>query len=707
MPEYLAHSPTEAHPEGQALSEHLHQTAERAAEFAAPFSAQEAGRLCALLHDIGKYTAAFQNRLSGGQEKVDHSTAGAFEAFQQRDVAAAFCIAGHHGGLPDYGNARLDGVDTPTLCGRLKKARSGQLAPYEAFRAELVVPPVAPCPFKSAEESAFYTRMLFSCLVDADWLDTEQYFSEKPIFRGNSTKLSALSDRLSTKIEPWWSSEREINRRRCKILRAAIDAGEEAPGLFSLSVPTGGGKTITSVAFALHHAVKHGLRRIIYVIPYCSILEQTQAVFEDIFGAENVVAHHSGAEYENDENHPDRRALSAENWDAPIILTTSVQFFESLYANKPSKCRKLHSIAKSVVIFDEAQMLPVPYLRPCVFAVGELVRHYGCSAVLCTATQPALDPLLAQYAPEFPVRELCPDREEMYEWFRRVTYVREGVVSDEALAGRLNAELQVLCIVNSRRQAQRVFALLEPDGSFHLSTTMIPADRRAQLDEIRRRLKQGLPCRVVSTSLIEAGVDVDFPTVWRALAGLDSVIQAGGRCNREGKRKREESLVHIFETEEAAPLQFRQNSSAAERVLQKFDDPSAPEAVFQYFHFLFYTLLGDAALDEKQILQGVARFAFATVGKIFRLIDTQEKTVYIPLGEGAALVRRLREEGPSRALLRKLGQYAVSMHPRQFAAMGSALEKLSENAAILADLSCYSEKIGLSLEINEGKGFFF
>ena len=707
---YLAHSATEANPQGQPLQEHLAQTAKLAGEFAAPFGAAAAGRFCGMLHDIGKYSALFQEKLCGKTIQVDHSTAGAYEAFCARDAAAAFCIAGHHAGLPDFGNRRLDTADQPTLCGRLKKAEAGQLAPYAAYRAEIEAPPAAPAHFSDCESAAFYTRMLYSCLVDADWLDTEAFFSNHEIKRGGYDELSVLWDRIKLKIELWWESEREINLRRCRILRAAMDSASEPRGLFALTVPTGGGKTVTSMAFALRHALEHKLRRVIYVIPYCSILEQTQAVFEDIFGAENVVAHHSGAEYPSDEHVPDRRALSAENWDAPIILTTSVQFFESLYANKSAKCRKLHNIAQSVVIFDEAQMLPPPYLRPCVAAIGQLVGQYGCSAVLCTATQPALNPLLAQYLPAFPVRELCPDTAEQYAWFRRVTFVRDGVLTDEALARRLTQERQALCIVNSRRQAQRLYALLGKEGAFHLSTTMMPVDRRRSLHTIRTLLREGKPCRVISTSLIEAGVDVDFPAVYRAVAGLDSIIQAGGRCNREGKRDRQESVVHIFETEQASPPMLRQNIAAARRVLDRYEDIAAPEAVRAYFEFLFYTLMGEQKLDEREILREIASGAmpFASVAARFRLIDNPELTVYIPRGEGAVLVGRLRTEGPSRPLLRKLGAYSVNVYPRQFAALlcAGAAERISENAAILMDMSNYSEEVGLSFETESGKEFF-
>ena len=279
---------------------------------------------------------------------------------------------------------------------------------------------------------------------------------------------------------------------------------QDSPGLFSMTVPTGGGKTVSSMAFALRHALCHAKRRIIYVIPYCSILEQTQQIFEEVFGKENLTAHYSGAEYSVPEDGADRPAFATENWGAPIILTTAVQFFESLYSNRPGKNRKLHNIAQSVMVFDEAQMLPVPYLRPCLAAICQLVKRFGCSAVLCTATQPAVGRILQEYLPEHPVRELCPEPDKMAQAFRRVCYVDEGELSDDTLTAQLLQCAQVLCVVNSRRQAQDLYrALGTGDGTYHLSTLMTPSDRKQALNEIRERLKEGRNCRVISTSLLK------------------------------------------------------------------------------------------------------------------------------------------------------------------------------------------------------------
>ena len=699
---FLAHSPTEANPNGQLLKVHLENVSELTAGFCSLFGAEEDGRMCGLYHDIGKYSDAFQRRLSGSLEMVDHSTAGAALLFNKRNIPAAMCVAGHHSGLADIGS-RYD-LDNGTFMARMKRAKTGEIEDFSAWKREIPDIIQAGSRSYSGLGNYFYIKMLHSALTDADWLDTEAYYQNtehQPV----EPDLAALREKLDAYISPWWESCEEINVRRCRILRAAIEHGQEDAGFFSMTVPTGGGKTVSSMAFALNHALAHGLRRIIYVIPYCSILEQTQGVFEDIFGAENITAHYSGAEYTHAESEPEERmAYSAENWEAPIILTTAVQFFESLYSAKPGKSRKLHNIAKSVIVFDEAQMLPVPFLRPCLAGICNLVENFGCSAVLCTATQPALVPLLKEYLPSAVVRELCPEPEKMFQEFRRVVFINEGLLSDEALRDALRQRRQALCVVNSRKQAQKLYAgLCNEPGTFHLSTMMIPRDRKAVLETVRRRLKAGEDCRVVSTSLIEAGVDVDFPEVYRALSGLDSIIQAGGRCNREGKRDRAESIVHVFQTDTKPPRMLEQNIAAANRTIQMFEAMDDPEAIHDYFDFLFYKLKDKKQLDEKDIVSSAKDMKFAAVSDKFHLIDGAGYTIYIPVGEGAEYTERLRKFGPDRSLLRKLGQYSVDVYRKYFDRLLELgrLEKISDTAGILLDLTLYSDQTGLPFDVTE------
>lgn len=700
----------------QTIQAHLEAAAGLAEQFAEPFGGGEQARLAGLLHDIGKYSDAFQRRLAGSPQKVDHSTAGAVEAVNLRQGEVAFCVAGHHGGLPDGGSG-TDAAGAPTLLGRLKKP----LENYDGWKSEISLSAVRrpPLPRDNFTES-FYIRMLYSCLVDADFLDTETFMNGEPAPRGGGSSPAVLLERLNHYVSceaPWLNTETELNRKRAGILRACFEQGEAAvPGLFSLTVPTGGGKTISSLAFALAHAAAHGKRRVVYVIPYMSIIDQTADKFRSILDDENVLEHHSGAEYLLEENDVDslsyRKALAAENWDAPVIVTTAVQFFESLFSNRPSRCRKLHNLAGSVIIFDEAQTLPVPYLRPCVAAIGQLVRHYGASAVLCTATQPALGPLFSELASGLTLREICPDTAGLYQFFRRTTLCQRGELTQEELARELNSVPQVLCVVNRRASAQQLYEQLDGEGRFCLTTLLCPDDRKRLLAEIRARLKDGLSCRVVSTSLIEAGVDVDFPAAWREEAGLDSILQTAGRCNREGKRSKEESIVSIFRLAESAPLpMLKQNIASTQNVLRRFDDPASPEAITEYFSF-YRTLKGSAALDEQGILNALQNgvngngLPFATVAERFHLIDAPTVTVYIPVGDGAELLKQLCSGQISRQLYRKLGQYAVNVYPEHLAALqaAGAVEPVDSASYRLLDLNLYDDSTGLKRDVETGKG---
>ncbi len=706
---YLAHRAKDERE--QTVREHLVGTAERCAGFAAAFGAEEQGRLAGLAHDLGKYSDAFQRRLLGSKEHVDHATAGAAECCKLGQACAAYAVAGHHGGLPD-GGGQGDHDEAPTFYGRMRKAALGKLEPYEAWQEEITLPKVSRPVFSDPQEEMFFIRMLYSCLVDADFLDTEAFMDGAERDRGGAS-MEALEDKLQSYISDWFPPKRELDRERCAALLRCLEEGEkQAPGLFTLTIPTGGGKTVASLAFALRHARTHGLRRVVYVIPYTSIIDQNAKTFRGILGKENVLEHHSGVLYDiENEADPEkiRLAKATENWDMPVVVTTAVQFFESLFASRSSKCRRLHNLAGSVIIFDEAQMLPVPYLRPCVFAIAQLVKRYGASAVLCTATQPALDELFREFLPDRLPVELCPQGTFCPETFRRVVFRREGKLSWEELAGRLNGHRQVLCVVNSRKSAQAVYALLNKDGAFHLSTLMFPAHRKAALDEIKVRLRIGLPCRVVSTSLIEAGVDVDFPAVFREEAGLDSILQAAGRCNREGERPVGESVVTIFQSETPPPDLFDVPVKAGRQTLARYDQPDSPEAIHFYFEE-FQDLVGKERLDKHGVLTVMERktMPFQTVAENFHLIDSQTRTVYIPMGEGEGLVQRLRSGEHSRELFRALGRYGVSVYPDHFAALdrAGALEILEDGAAILTDTELYGRETGLSLAADQGRGLF-
>ena len=701
----------------QTVLAHLLRTALLCAQFAEKFGEKALGYWAGLLHDIGKFTQAFQKRLFYGGKKVDHATAGAWES--KAYLPISLCIMGHHSGLPDLGGRTDKGK--PTYFGRMNKAKSGQLEPYDAWKEEVELPQAPKMEPKTELELDFLIRMLYSCLTDADFLDTEAFMSNGQVERGGGEAISVLADKLDRYTAGWFPPSNELNTQRCAILRRCMEQGEDTrqmPGLYTLTVPTGGGKTVASLAFALHHAKTHGLERVIYVIPYTSIIEQTADQFRKILGAENVLEHHSGVTYETqDEATPEtqRMARATENWDMPVVVTTAVQFFESIYSNRSSQCRKLHNLAKSVIIFDEAQMLPIPYLRPCVSAIAQLIGHFHATAVLCTATQPALNPLFAAFLPGHTATELCPEGTCDETIFRRVTFQTEieKEMSWEAVAEALTQLPQVLCIVNTRKSAKRLYDLLgDQEDTFHLSTLMTPTHRRAVLETVRGRLKGRLPCRVVSTSLIEAGVDVDFPAVFREVAGLDSILQAAGRCNRERKRAAQDSVVTVFRSETAIPQQFHINAIVGQEVMSNPEvDISSQEAITKYFTELLDLERGQ---DSKSVLTLIEEgpLAFQTIAEQFKLIENDSKTIYIPLREGKALVQRLQAGERSRTLFRKLGQYGVSIYETEFKALADAGDILpvdsgkGEDLWVLANTSLYDERTGLSLEAEYGKGDF-
>lgn len=696
----------------QTVQEHLRGTSERCARFASAFGEEERGRMLGYAHDIGKCSDEFQKRLQGGP-KVDHATAGALECARRREDLAACCVVGHHGGLPDFGNPRVDYPGAPTCIGRLKKGLSGGI-PVCHWKGALPEPgkiPVLPDRFAQS----LWTRMLYSCLVDADYLDTEDFMQHASGQRSGWDSLPVLLERVSAYIQPWFPGKTQLNQNRCAILKQCLEGASQPRGVYSLTVPTGGGKTVSSLAFALRHAVENGMDRVIYVIPYTSIIEQNAAVFREILGDRNVVEHHSGVSLDDGEEtnaHNWFQRLASENWDAPVIVTTAVQFFESLYGNRPSQCRKIHNMANSVIIFDEAQMLPTCHLLPCVGAIANLVSHFRATAVLCTATQPMLGDLFHQFCPELCVKELCPQIEQNFQTFRRVTYCNAGHLTDEALVEQLEQKQQALCIVNTRKAAQRIYTLLPEAGRYHLSTLMYPAHRKAVLDTVRQRLKAGLPCRVVSTSLIEAGVDVDFPAVYREIAGLDSIAQAAGRCNREGKHAAASSVVTYFQGESPAPMLQRINIQAATEALRGGRDPGEPETMQRYFAAL-RSLIGsemDKTNTVAALREGLSgcMLPFETVANNFRLIDQNLCTVYIPLGEGIELCQRLLSGGAGREDYRRAGQYSVSIYEQHYRDLWDAgdIQPIADAAAVLTNLNLYDSQMGLSLKSDAGKADF-
>lgn len=726
-PQFIAH----AHPKGDGsynvhdVADHLRDVAKRARDFAAPFKSGDWAFLVGLWHDLGKYHPDFQRyianvtgfdpeaHLEGAPGRVDHSTLGAVHALRRFDLPGrilAYPIAGHHAGLPDWfpdetGRAALSqrvAENEPRLPAVLNQA-----IPHDILNVSL------PATASPGGSPALWIRMLFSCLVDADFLDTEAFLNPKQTtLRQGYPSLAELHRRFDRFMQEKADGVRTIgplstvNKVRADVLQQCRDKASLRPGLFSLTVPTGGGKTLSSMAFALEHARAHGKERVIYVIPYTSIIEQTAEVFRSALEIEDdaVLEHHSALD-------PSRETaqsrVACENWDAPVVVTTSVQFFESLFAARANHTRKLHNIANSVVVLDEAQLLPADFLEPILAAIRDLAAHYGVTFVLCTATQPALREEVGfgfHFKGLAEVCEIIDDPGDLHQKLRRVDLeVPEDLhspVSWEELAEDLASHDQVLCIVNRRDDCRELFRLLPPDGSaIHLSALMCGEHRSRTIKRIRMLLHAQKPVRVISTQLVEAGVDLDFPAVYRALAGLDSIAQAAGRCNREGKLER--GRVVVFVPPRPAPLGLLRTAEAGGRrsLAEKTNDPLAPERFRDYFRELYW-IHGDR-LDKHDILKdldhgGRLQIRFRTAAAKFQLIDDAHQSVIVRY-DNDKLIDQLRYTPPSRELLRRLQRLVVSI-PRylhaQLLAAGE-IEELHPGIYVQVSTRLYHPEIGL------------
>lgn len=679
------------------LAEHLRSVGALASEFAAHYGADWA-QLAGRWHDLGKYRSRFQRyiRQASGFEAVDahirgesyggvpgkapHSTAGALLAIDRFDAVGrvlAYLIAGHHSGLADWFGGLDVRLGDPKSRAELDESLDAN-PPAELLDAGAFKPDLRAIP-GGKDGFALWVRMLFSALVDADFLDTERYMDPDKFAQRNqwptlgelAPRFDAHMARLAAEAAPT-----PVNHLRADIVAQCRSAAAQQPGIFSLTVPTGGGKTLSSMAFALGHARQHGKRRVIHVIPYTSIIEQTADVFRSIFG-DAVIEHHSNAESEPGQETSASR-LACENWDAPIVVTTNVQFFESLFAARTSRCRKLHNLVDSVVVLDEAQLLPPEFLQPILDVLRLLTRHYGVTVVLSTATQPALSTRAYFDARQSlrgldGVREIIQDPDVLYQALERVS-VRlpadwQRPIDWPALAVELTQHDSVLAIVNRRTDARELWQQM-PQGTLHLSALMCGAHRSQVINDIKARLKAGIPTRVVSTQLVEAGVDVDFPVVYRALAGLDSIAQAAGRCNREGRLEGKGEVV-VFVAPKPAPRGLLLTGENAGRsVLHGVTDNPLTRARFaQYFERLYYDCKLDAhgickllEVDGKELAVN-----FRTAAERFQLIaDEDSAPIIVCYGEESdKLLHTLRKSGPQRWLMRKLQRYTVSLHRSQ------------------------------------------
>ncbi len=747
----------------ESLEAHLKLTASIAAKLAAPLGLSKTADMLGRIHDFGKASVEFQKyiRSAGdseeteeGDEEVpkrrhgpDHSTAAAKWLYSLKDQLPdvlggllGYIVSGHHAGLPDGDSASYSceswRVTKKDICAWEDLARENLHKEIFTVDGKGVFAEFANIKMKGVLSLANRIRMLFSVLVDADYRATEQFMDEARSVerRAPLPEIKELEARLSEYLKQFDSTRRAspIDGVRQEIRSACLKAAEQKPGLFTLEVPTGGGKTLSSMAFALKHARLHGLRRIIYVIPFTSIIEQNAEVFRKIFGEEAVLEHHSNRDPEKMSS---RARLLTENWGAPIVVTTNVQFFESLYANRPSRCRKLHNLAKSVIVLDEAQSLPASFIRPSLYALDDLMCNYGSSVVICTATLPAFftgelkaepqrNGAWAGLAGNAEGRRDIVAGRNLDQKLRRTKGERiPEPLTDEKLAQRLHNETSVLAIVSTRMHARRLFEALkkldDSDSVFHLSAQMCPAHRLEVINEIKSRLADGKPCRLVSTQLIEAGVDIDFPCVYREIAGCDSIVQAAGRCNREGRLER--GRVVVFESAEPKaipPGELRMAADKGREVLTLptcCDDFLSLDAIGKYFHLRYSDLDSADGLDAKKIFnkfifQGTNPFGFSfkACAEDFRLIPDEGVTVFVPYGEkGRELCEQLRSTyvlGEIRKIARKLCRYGVSVHGFEPRDRNGNLyaERVHDLFWVLTSPEqYYSSDFGLSTEPNE------
>lgn len=704
------------------LIDHLHSTGELAYEFSEKFCSGNVGKTLGILHDLGKGRDEWQTyfrRKSGydqagySEEKggtVEHSIYGAKYATQEFPVLGkilAYCIAGHHPGLPDWSSADSGKASL--------KYRLSKYIDLNSIDRDLIlnlkIPDLIgpPWKFEKQLDLSLWIRMLFSSLVDADFLDTESYMNpEKTVLRKNNANLSDLLDNFNRYMEGKEQNSKDtpLNRIRREVRRRCVDSASQQMGVFSLTVPTGGGKTLSSLAFALNHAVKYNLERIIYVIPYTSIIEQNADVFRKAIGEENVIEHHSNLAEEKEN---DRTKLASENWDAPVVVTTSVQFFESLFSSKPSRCRKLHNIVNSVVVLDEAQMLPVNYLEPILKTMKLLVKRYHVSIVLSTATQPALkEHNIAGI--EFPgfekITEIMGDEvSELYDKLTRVkVHMPENFETPKPwneLAEELVQYPQVLCIVSDRKSCRELHSLM-PDGTFHLSALMCGAHRSRKIKEIKEKLEKGEQVRVISTQLVEAGVDIDFPVVYRAMAGLDSIAQAAGRCNREGKN--ESGNLVVFNGPRMVPAGIlRKAENTLRNILPEIKPNIIGPASFERFFTELYWKAN--SLDSEgivELLSNNSNISFKTASSKFKLIDdTIQKTILVRYDDKSEeLIEDLRSYDNHRTLMRKLQRYTVTIYNKEFENLvgKGVIEEVKEGIYALSSRFNYSDEVGLLID---------
>lgn len=687
----------------QSNEKHQLGVAQRAETFAAEFGMGDCGRIMGLLHDKGKEQAEWQRYIQGLiQNGPHHAYVGACIVQKQYPQIAPFIaqpIAGHHRGLYDY-------------CDYVEVTKTD--IPNDVTIDDKI--PFAFPKFPKLEKFDYHqiVRMLFSCLVDADSLDTEFFMApEQARLRGCHTTMEELLDKLEKHLHELKAnaSTTEVNRIRNYVQEQCVKESQGEKGFYTLTVPTGGGKTLSSVLWAMHHAVKNRQQRIIIAIPYTSIIVQTASTLKKIVGEENVLEHHSNVNPEDIKNKEQRERLqlATENWDYPIIVTTNVQLFESLFSNKRSDCRKLHNIANSVIILDEVQTLPLGFYKPIVHTLDTLHRLFGTSVLFTTASQPILtgriegaNPL-ASFDALTSVHEIIPNEAQLHDKLRRVDLkFMEGSRTYDEIANELAHHKRMLCIVNTRKDAKEIYDRLPKEGiCLHLSRMMCPAHVSSTIQQVKDALKNDSeePIRVIATQLIEAGVDIDFPVVFRQEAGLDSILQAAGRCNREGKKGLCTTYVFSLGKEHPLPSGFISQTNNARLNMGQHHDWFAPEAMISYFQQLHSRIDN---FDEKQIQELLYKpeCEFEEAARQFHLIDDKTTSVIINWNDSIDLYQQLQLQGPSYSLIKKVAQYSVNIRERDFCKLQSigAIEEPYENIYVITNPDFYKADTGLSLD---------
>lgn len=712
--EYIGHTSDDGRK--QLLLDHLNGTSKLCRENANEFWADIA-EFVGQIHDIGKYTSGFQKRINGAENiRVEHAICGAKEVAKAPPKSYVpmieYCVAGHHSGLPD-GGTKVDGEEDSTLHGRMKR-KTGDYSAYEN-EVKLEYPKDnlrelfdVSNQREIIERYSFFTRYLFSCLTDADFIDTERFVTPNTD-RGIDGDFQKAYEKVCKKLNSF-KIETKLQESRSIIQEQVYKSVESNANVYTLNMPTGSGKTLCSIRAALKTAIENKKKRIIYVIPYVSIIEQTAKVFEDIFGdVLPVLQHHSNYDFDDDKNEDENEITSeklkrsCENWDAKLIVTTNIQFFESLYHYKGRRLRKLHNLADSVIIFDEIHMLPINYIQPCLRAIGYVTKYLNSTAILMSATMPNYDKFMERYMSGVKIENAVKDT-SLFNVFDKCRYEYIGKCELASLAEKAQEYDNALIIVNKRKTARELYDICS-GNKYHLSTYMTPLHRSEIIAKIKEDIKNGINTTVISTSLIEAGVDLDFKAVFREIAGIDNILQSGGRCNREGKMDMGD--VFVFETD-GGNYQTKKKSDIIIRanitrnLFEEFENISTDKCIKEYYgRLLNYK---EKKIEENTItaIMGndlrIDGIPFRTYAESFNFIDNQVIGIVIPCDENRGLIKELKDGKLS--VKRNLQRYSASVNKDEFKELFQIgiIETLDCGVCILANTDYYKSDVGLALE---------